>query len=101
MTHNEFRRLLVSAADHHNLDQFIADLLPISDDIARTLPAIWNLRALDFPAIRQLSGLSQTGFAREYSIPHRTIQDWEAGLRTAPPYLLELLAFAVISNQAE
>lgn len=44
--------------------------------------------------IRGKSGLTQEGFAKKYNIPKRTLQDWEAGRRNPPDYLLDLLAFA-------
>ncbi len=45
--------------------------------------------------IRQLTGLSQRAFAKQYGIPYRTIQDWELGKHTPPSYLLPLLEHAV------
>lgn len=41
--------------------------------------------------IRQLTGLSQQKFGDLYSIPKRTIQDWEAGKMTPPEYTIKLL----------
>ena len=45
--------------------------------------------------IRQLTGLSQRAFAKQYGIPYRTIQDWELGKHTPPSYLLPLLVWAI------
>lgn len=43
-------------------------------------------------------GLSQTELSRRYGIPLRTVQDWHAGRRTPPDYVInmlsELLAYA-------
>lgn len=41
--------------------------------------------------LRKQLGDTQTEFAERYHIPFRTIQNWEAGVRTPPEYLLELL----------
>ena len=41
--------------------------------------------------IRALTGLSQTKFGDRYQIPMRTIQDWEAGKRVPPEYVVTLL----------
>lgn len=41
--------------------------------------------------IRKISGLDKAKFARKYSIPYRTLQDWEAGIRNPPSYVLGLL----------
>ena len=43
-------------------------------------------------AIRARTGLSQEAFSRVYEIPRRTIQDWEAGRRNPPPYMITMLA---------
>lgn len=41
--------------------------------------------------IRTSTGLSQTKFGEKYGIPMRTIQDWEAGIRKPPEYVVTLL----------
>ena len=46
-------------------------------------------------AIRQSTGLTQAAFARVYEIPKRTIENWEAGVRVPPPYVIRLLELAV------
>lgn len=42
--------------------------------------------------IRTETGLSQARFAALTGIPHRTIEDWERGIRTPVPYMLPMLA---------
>lgn len=41
--------------------------------------------------IRMASGLSRSEFGRRYSIPRRTIENWEWGLAEPPKYLVRLL----------
>ena len=41
--------------------------------------------------IRELSGLSRAAFCRKYNIPIRTMEEWEAGRRVPPQYVLEWL----------
>lgn len=41
--------------------------------------------------IRKQLGDTQSEFARRYNIPFRTIQNWEAGVRKPPKYILDLL----------
>lgn len=36
-------------------------------------------------------GLSQTELARRFEIPLRTVQDWHAGRRTPPDYVVNML----------
>ena len=45
--------------------------------------------------VRALTKLSQAKFAAKYHIPLATLENWERGTRTAPPYIIELLCFRV------
>lgn len=45
--------------------------------------------------IRQRTGLSQAAFAERYEIPKRTIENWEAGKREPPSYVLRMLEILV------
>ena len=47
--------------------------------------------SLDFHEIRMLSGLTQKEFSERYNIPKRSIENWDAGSRNPPDYLIELL----------
>ena len=112
MTKSTFHRLLIDAGECSSLDEYLAETggsLPAayySDDDANTaidaLTAIWELRKnLTFRAIRKLSRLSQIAFSQQYNIPVRSVQNWDAGDRVPPEYLLELLAADVITEKFE
>ena len=45
--------------------------------------------------MREKLGLTQELFAMRYNIPKRTIENWETGKRTPPPYVLEMLENAI------
>lgn len=45
--------------------------------------------------IRTLTGLSQAKFGEKYEISKRTIEEWEAGRRKPPEYVVKLLERAV------
>lgn len=45
--------------------------------------------------IRQETGLSQSKFAAALGIPVRTIQKWEIGGSTPPPYVVALIDYRV------
>ncbi len=36
-------------------------------------------------------GLSQTALAKKFEIPLRTVQDWHAGRRKAPDYVVNMI----------
>ena len=43
--------------------------------------------------MRIASGMTQKAFADYFSIPKRTIEDWEGERRTPPPYLPDLMLY--------
>ena len=46
---------------------------------------------MDIRDLRKKLGDTQNEFAERYSIPFRTVQNWENGVRKPPEYILELL----------
>lgn len=42
-------------------------------------------------AARKAAGLTQQGMEDQMQIPRRTVQDWEKGLMTPPPYVQRLV----------
>lgn len=48
---------------------------------------------MNFKKLRQASGMNQSEFARYFHIPLRTVQNWEAGTRSCPTYLMELMEY--------
>ena len=56
------------------------------DPIAEALTPARRVKAL-----RLRLGLTQTGMTESFGIPRRTIQEWEAGRRVPPEYVLRML----------
>lgn len=52
-------------------------------------------KLLTFHEIRILSGLTQKEFSERYNIPKRSIENWDAGSRNPPEYLIDLLSRVV------
>lgn len=50
--------------------------------------------------MRDYLKVSRAEFSRRFHIPQRTLEDWEAGRRNPPEYVLELLE-KVIKIEAE
>ena len=46
---------------------------------------------MEIRELRRQLGDTQSEFAHRYNIPFRTVQNWEAGIRRPPAYILELL----------
>lgn len=51
--------------------------------------------------IRTESGMNQGQFAKYFNIPLRTLQHWEAGTRSCPEYLLELIKYKIEKEKGE
>lgn len=109
----DFHRLRIDAEDCSSLDEFIAEVggsLPeecypadgSGDAPIKILSIIWELsHDFNFRKLRQISGLTQAKFAQKYGVPPRTLEKWDTGERTPPPYVIELLAAEVITELAE
>jgi putative transcriptional regulator len=49
--------------------------------------------------IRAILGISRAEFSRRYNIPLRTLEEWDAGRRTPPTYVIELLERVVTEDK--
>lgn len=50
--------------------------------------------------IRAILGVSRAEFSRRYEIPIRTLEDWDAGRRQPPEWILKLLERVVREDKA-
>jgi DNA-binding transcriptional regulator YiaG len=48
---------------------------------------------MKFKELLEISGMSQTAFANYFEIPLRTVQNWCAGVRECPTYLMKLIKY--------
>ena len=53
------------------------------------------MNILTITEMRNYIGVSRAEFSRRYNIPLRTLESWEAGVRTPPEYVLNLLEESV------
>lgn len=49
--------------------------------------------------IREMLGMNRTEFSKYMEIPLRTLEEWEAGRRKMPDYVLRLIAYYVKMQQ--
>lgn len=97
MTFQNFYRLQFDAADCKDCETFLAEEGgSVKADELDLLRYVYTARTIS--DIRAAFGLSRAEFSRRYGIPRRTIEDWEAGRRVPPDYLVRLIAFAVFSD---
>ena len=48
--------------------------------------------------VRKNTGMNRKEFCEQFGIPVRTIEEWEAGRRTPPEYVVRLLSYYVYNN---
>ena len=53
---------------------------------------------MTFKELRAVSGMNLTKFSEYFGIPYRTVQNWEAGARSCPGYLLKLMRYKLINE---
>jgi DNA-binding transcriptional regulator YiaG len=51
------------------------------------------MMTMNIKELRQQSGMTQQQFADYFSIPKRTIEDWERGARKCNAYLVDLMEY--------
>lgn len=54
-----------------------------------------RLKMMDIKKLRIRTGMTQKEFAKYFNIPKRTIENWEGGQRTPPPYVVELIKYKI------
>ena len=54
-----------------------------------------KLKMMDIKELRIRTGMTQKEFAKYFNIPKRTIENWEGGQRTPPPYVVELIEYKI------
>lgn len=48
--------------------------------------------------IRKACNMTQAAFAKTLGIPKRTIENWEAGQRTPPEYVIKLIEYRMAEH---
>ena len=104
ITYQNFRGLIHDAADCKTEDQYIAEAGSSvradldADEILAMLHWIWIYHTGGLAALRKELGLSRAALSREYGIPIRTLENWEAGVANAPKYCIDFLVYAIFSD---
>ena len=103
MTDKTYYLIFTEALAAEDKDAFVSDwalssAFPAESDLAENaakVAEIWDAAHVTVKEIRTRTGLSQTKFAEHFCIPRRTLENWESGVNSCPPYVLRLLDQAV------
>lgn len=82
-----------STAAANKLDAFLAEIQANgwADEFDAYLAESGNATATETAQLIQMSGLTQKAFAERFEIPLRTVEDWVAGRRCPPPYVVSMI----------
>lgn len=111
-----FSKLYAEALMYKDVDMYIAergwqdwmdeytdsdDAAPDASAVCNVLNMIYDLAHMDIKQMRTYLRLTFKGFSERYSIPSRTVQDWEYGKNKTPKYMLELIAYTIFTGGAD
>jgi DNA-binding transcriptional regulator YiaG len=54
---------------------------------------------MTFKDLRKSSGMTQKEFSSYFGIPKPTIEAWDMGTRTPPPYVLDLIYYKLLNEK--
>lgn len=99
MTDKTYYLIFTEALAAEDKDAFVSDwalssAFPEGSDLAENaakVAEIWDTAHVTVKEIRTRTGLSQAKFAEHFCIPRRTVENWESGVNSCPPYVLRLL----------
>ena len=110
MTYADFMRLVIDAAEFDSLEDYIAEVggsVPADVHDGATIQLLEDCYTFGHDrtvaCVHKITGRSRAAFARDYRLPLRSLENWEAegtNARTAPGYLVDLIAFAAIGDRA-
>lgn len=110
MTYEDFIRLMMDATEFETLDGYIAEVggsVPENVPDGKIVPLLEDCytfgRDQSIVNLRKMTGLSRAEFSRTYRIKLRSLENWETSAslsaRSAPDYVVNLLAYAVVMDR--
>ena len=101
MKYELFVKLYAEALEYVDVDLYIAergwqDWMAGFENPGQVLKSIYSLAYMTTKQIRESGGYSRAAFSRAYSIPIRTLEDWDAEVRTAPDYVKMMIAYTFL-----
>lgn len=99
MTYQDFYRLKIDATEFETYDDFLCECGgSVDPEELIILKPIWVYVRDGIKGILDLFDIPRNDLVKEYHIPYRTLQSWILGDREAPSYVVDLLAYAIITG---
>lgn len=104
MNYNYYLALVEEAGAYNDKDTFLGaygypEGCPYTpENLQHVFYIIYAVSNNDFLEVAGLSGLNFSKFHKKYGIPERTAFSWKNRERQAPPYVLQLIGYAMIAE---
>lgn len=101
MRYSYYLAYVAEAKNYESATDLLADYgypgdCPLSpDNLVRAFEIIYAVAHGDFAAI---AGDNFAAFARKFSIPRRSLQNWHLGTTKPPEYILQMIGYILIAE---
>lgn len=106
ITYNQFLRQVAAVNDCSDVDSYIREQSGSvrtggETEAVQLLGVIWNMAhgGLTIKQIAAACGISVRQIGIRMGIPARTVEQWSAGVRNPPEWLMPLIAYAAMSDR--
>lgn len=106
MRFKTFMKLYSEVFEYDSMEYYIAErgwedwMNEVGDeDAIFWLTNIYEAAKEDFAVLRQSVDSNRARFARDYGVPLRTLENWEANVREIPFYTKVLLTYAILMEK--
>lgn len=104
MTYKNYLALVGECKNYDTADAILAEYGYPADcewtaaGLAKAFDIIFVVSRLDITKLIEIGGGNLSAFGRTYNIPRRSLQNWAAGVRKAPEYVIQLIGYTLISE---
>lgn len=104
MTYKNYLALVGECKKYDTADAILAEYGYPADcewtaaGLAKAFDIIFVVSRLDIAKLIEIDSGNQSTFSRTYNIPLRSLQNWVAGVRQAPEYVIQLIGYTLISE---
>lgn len=104
MTYKNYLALVNECKNHDSAEAILAEYGYPADcewtaaGLVKAFDIIFAASRLDIAKLIEIDSGNLSALGRTYNIPLRSLQNWVAGGRKAPEYVIQMLGFAALSE---
>ena len=104
MKYELFTKLYGEALEYSDVEEYIAergwqDWMDRYENVGNVLKQIYTLSNSTLKESRERLNINRAAFSRMYSIPVRTLENWDAGINEAPEYVKMLIDYTIFIEE--